>query len=179
MKITKTTSAFSLATVVASAALFLGVQVAKADVKIAVVDMQKALQTVDAGKKAKSQLEKEFNEKKTQLQSEEESIKKLTEEFKKKNLVLSAEAQGKKQAELQEKIMKYRELVGKSQMEMQKRERDLTEPIIGRLRGVVEEVAKGQGFTMVLDKNENSVLFVQPKDDLTDEVVKTFNKKNG
>lgn len=152
---------------------------AAAEIKIAVVDLQKALQTVDSGKKAKSTLEKEFNEKKKALQAEEESIKKMTEDFKKQSLVLSDEAKARKQGEIQERLMKYRELFGKSQFDIQNRERQLTEPIINKLKGIVEEVGKGQGYTIILEKNENNVLFSQPKDDLTEEVIKAFNKKNG
>ena len=37
---------------------------AKAEVKIGYVDMQKAIQSTSAGKKAKSELEAEFNKKK-------------------------------------------------------------------------------------------------------------------
>jgi outer membrane protein len=152
---------------------------AAADMKLAVVDLQKALQTVDSGKKAKSQLEKEFNEKKAALQSEEEAIKKMTEEFKKKTLVLSEEAKTRKQNEIQERLVKYREMFSKSQFEIQNRERQLTEPIILKLKGIVEDLGNKRGYTIILEKNENNVLFSQPKDDLTEEVIGLFNKKNG
>src|SRR4051812_40696816 len=102
---------------------------AAADIKIAVVDLQKALQSVDAGRKAKGSLEKEFNDKKKSLQAEEEAIKKMSEDFKKQSLVLSDEAKARKQNEIQERLLKYRELFGKSQFDIQNRERQLTEPI--------------------------------------------------
>ena len=152
---------------------------ATADMKIAVVDLQKALQSVDTGKNAKSTLEKEFNEKKKALQAEEESIKKMSEDFKKQSLVLSDEAKQRKQNEIQERLVKYRELFGKSQFDIQNRERQLTEPIIGKLKSIVEELGTKQGYTIILEKNENNVLFSQPKDDLTEEVIKSYNKKNG
>ena len=145
--------------------------------RIAVVDMQKALQTVDAGKKAKSDLEKEFNAKKKDLQNEETAIKKMGEEFKKQSLVMSDEARGKKQNELQERIMKFQELTQKSQMEIQQKEQTLTEPIIMRLKNVVADLAKEKNYTMVLEKNENMVLFALDKDDLTEQVITAFNKK--
>ena len=158
-------------------ALFLATAVQAAEEpKIGVVDMQKALQSVEAGKKAKSQLEKEFNSKKKELQAEEASIKKLGEEFKKQSLVLNEEARGKKQAELQERIMKFQELTQRSQMEIQQKEQELTQPIIQRLRGIVQETAKKRNLHLVLEKNENTVLFSLDKDDLTEEVVSQFNK---
>jgi outer membrane protein len=147
------------------------------DTKIATVDMQKALQTIDAGKKAKASLEKDFNAKKKELQAEEAAIRKSGEEFKKQSLVLSDEARAKKQAELQERIMKFQETTAKSQAEIQQKEAELTEPLVKRLRLVIEEIAKKKGYQMVLEKNENTVLFSQEKDDLTTEVIEAFNKQ--
>lgn len=152
---------------------------AAVDIKIGVVDLQKALQSVESGRKAKSTLEKEFNDKKKQLQAEEESIKKMSEEFKKKSLVLSEEAKVRKQNEIQERLVRYRELFGKSQFDIQSRERQLTEPIILKLKGIVEDLGQKQNYTVILEKNDNNVLFSQQKDDLTEQVIKLFNQKNG
>lgn len=150
------------------------------DLKIGVVDLQKALQTVSAGQKAKAQLEQEFNAKKKQLQTEEESIKKMTEDFKKQSMVLSDDAKAKKQNEIQERMLKFRELFGKSQFDIQNRERELTEPIVVKLRSIIDETGKKNSYRIILEKNENSVLFSLPKDDMTEEVIKAFNSgKNG
>jgi outer membrane protein len=147
------------------------------ELRIGTVDMQRALQTVDLGKKAKSQLEKEFNIKKKELQAEEESLKKMTEDFKKKSLVMSDEAKGKKQAEVQERIMKFQELTARSQTEIQQKERDLTQPIIVKLKAVIAETAKKKAYSVVLEKNENNVLYSLDKDDMTSEVISTFDKQ--
>ena len=79
--------------------------------------------------------------------------------------------------QLQQEMMKYRELVGKSQLEIQKKERDLTVPIVKKLREIIEDVAKKDGYTMILEKSEQSVLWAQKEADLTDRVVKEFEKK--
>ena len=146
------------------------------DLKIGTVDMQKALQTVDAGKKARTQLEKEFNTRKKDLQTEEAAIKKMSDEFKKQSLVMSDEARGKKQAEIQERIIKFQEMTNRSQQEIQLKERDLTQPIITKIRTLISEMAKKKGYSIVLEKNENTVLFSQEKDDLTSEVITAYDK---
>ena len=147
------------------------------DVRIGTVDMQKALQSVEEGKKARGKLETAFNSKKKELQKEEASIKKMHDELQKQSLVMNEKARAKKQAELQQRILKFQERTAKSQMEIQKKERDLTAPILSRLRDVISKVAKEKKYTVVLEKNENSVLYSLPKDDLTAEVVKRYNKK--
>ena len=149
-----------------------------AETKIGVVDMQKALQTVDAGKKARTELEKEFNAKKKDLDGEQEKLKKMDEEFKKQSLALSEEAKSKKQREFQEKYMKFQEMAQKSQMEIQKRESELTAPLVDKMRGVIGEIAKEKSYSIILEKNNSSVLFFKDSDDVTAEVIETFNKKN-
>lgn len=162
-----------------AAALTLGHGVAvAADIKIGVVDMQKAIQTVDTGKKAKAQLEKQITDKKKDIQTEEAAIKKMTEDFKKQSLVMNDQAKAKKQAEIQERIMKYQELAGRTQQELQQREQELTEPIVSKLRAIIKDMAASKGYTVILERNDNTVLYFQDKDDLTSDVVSTFNKQN-
>ena len=160
----------------ALAVLIMAGPAAIADQKFGVVDMQRALQNVEEGKKAKVTLEKEFNEKKKQIQAEEEALKKITEDFKKQSMVLSEDARNRKQGEIQERIMKYREMFGKAQADIQGRERELTEPIINKLRGVVADIGEKDSYAMIFEKNENSVLYHMKKDDLTDRVISAYNK---
>ncbi len=155
-----------------------GASAEEAAMKIATVDMQKALQTVDAGKKAKAQLEKEFTTKKKMLDDEQNAIKKLTEEFKKQSMVLNDEAKAKKQNEIQERVAKFQDNMMRSQTAIQQKETELTAPIVKNLKDLVKDLASKKSYQMVLDKNEASVIFSNDKDDLTDELVKTYNSKH-
>jgi outer membrane protein len=148
---------------------------AKAESKIGFVDMQKAIQSSSAGKKAKTELEAEFNKKKKELEKKEADLKKMGEDLEKKKSVLSEEALGKKQAEFQEEMLKYRDVVGKSQMEIQKKERELTAPILEKMKKVIAKLAKDKGYSMVLENNQG-VLFATPDSDLTEDVIKAYEK---
>lgn len=159
-------------TVIASLILTAGL-VHAAEQKIGFVDMQKAIQSTAAGKKAKSELEGEFNKKKKELEKKEADLKKMGEDLERKKSVLSEEVLGKKQAEFQEEMLKYRDVVGKSQIEIQKKERDLTAPILEKMRKAIEKVAKEKGYSMVLE-NSQMVLFATADADLTDAVVKAY-----
>lgn len=149
------------------------------DFKIGVVDMQKALQSVDTGKKAKTQLEKEGNDKFKKLQQEQEAINKMVADLKKQAMVLSDEARAKKEAELQERAAKFQQSYQQTQVEIKKRESELVEPIVTKLRGIVEQMAKDKGFSLILEKSENSVIYNRKQDDLTEDLISTYNKKNG
>lgn len=146
--------------------------------KIATVDMQKALQTVKLGVKAKSELEGALNKKKKELEKKEAELRKASEDFQKQSLVMNEEARSAKQAELQQRFMKFQEETAKSQMELQKREQELTNPIVDKLRDIISDIAKQKSYTVVLEKNRNSVLYSLDKDDLTDDVIKQFDQKH-
>lgn len=156
--------------------LLLAASFAQAETKIAFVDMQKAIQTTASGKKAKSELEGEFNKKKKDLEKKEADLKKMGEDLEKKKSVLSEEALGKKQAEFQEEMLKYRDVVQKSQLDIQKKERELTAPILEKMRKVIAKLAKDKGLTLVLE-NSQMVLFSTPDSDITEEVIKAFDKE--
>lgn len=156
-------------------ALFI-VTSANAQTKVGYVDMQKAIQTTSAGKKAKTELEGEFNKKKKELEKKEADLKKMGDDLEKKKAVLSEEVFQKKQVEFQEEMLKYRDIVGKSQVEIQKKERDLTAPILEKMRRVIEKVAKDKGYSLVLENNQ-MVLYATADADLTQEVISAFEKE--
>ncbi len=147
-------------------------------VKIGYINLQKALQETSAGQKAKKQIETAFNSKKKELEEKENDLKKMSQDLEKKKAVLSQEVFNRKQAELQTEMLKYRELVGKSQMEIQKQDRELTQPILEKLQKVIETVAKEEGYSMVLEKAEQNVIWAKADLDLTDKVVKAYEKSN-
>lgn len=147
-----------------------------ADVKIGLVDIQKAIQETSTGKKAKKELETEFNKKKKELQKTQADLQKMGEDLQKKSLVLSDEVKQKKGMELQKKMRDYQEKVAKSQMALQKRERDLTEPIVKKLRKVIQDIAKKDNFNLILEKSDETVLYAPKEIDLTAQVVKAFEK---
>ncbi len=166
-----------LATIVfALSSLVLNSAIARADeVKIGIVDMQKCIQMSESGKKAKSELESAFNKKKKELQDQEASLKKAQEEYTKKKSALSESAQKEQERKLQEKFMKYQETVQRSQAEIQKKEQEMSAPIIQSVRAKVSDIAKKKGFGIVLEKNDNIVIYSEDKFDITEEVMKSLN----
>lgn len=147
---------------------------ARAETKVATVDIQKILTSVDSGKKAKTELENFVNKRKTELQKEEADIKKVVEEFQKQSMVMNDKARQKKEQELQQRAMKFQEAVRNSQIEAQKKEQELISPILEKLRRMVKATAPKKGYTVVLEKNASTVLYSLDQDDLTDELVKTY-----
>lgn len=147
-----------------------------ADFKVGVVNLQKAIQGTASGKKAKAELEGDFEKKKKELQKKEGDLKKMQEDIEKKKSVLSEEVLVKKQEEFREEMMKFQQVVQKNQGEIQKKEQELTQPILEKMKKVIDKMAKDKGYSMILE-NTAMVLFVEPAHDLTEEVVKAFEKE--
>ena len=147
-----------------------------ADMKIGWVDMQKAIQTSKAGKQAKAGLEKEFNRKKKKLEKKQKDLEKMSKDLEKKKLALSEKAFMGKQRDLQKEFLKYQEDARKSQLEIRKKENQLTGPILKKIQKVIQDVAKDKGYAYVLEKSEQSVLWAKKEYDITDIVIKKINK---
>jgi len=145
--------------------------------KVGYVDLQKAIQNVSAGKKAKESLDGDFKKRKDALDKKKTDIEKIGQDLEKKKSVLSEEVFGKRQMELQEEMMKFQKTVAENQLEMQKKEGELLEPIFAKMSKIVEKVAHDKGFTIVLEKKGQNVLFAEKSTDLTDDVISTFEKE--
>ncbi len=156
--------------------LLLGTSAAFAQTKIGIVDLQRAIQGTAAGKKAKVELEAEVEKKKKDIQKREGDLKKIQEDLEKKKGLLSDEVFQKRQTEFQEEMLKYREAFGKSQADLQKRERDLTQPILEKMKKVVDRLAKEKGLGLIVE-NSPMLLYADKALDITDDVVKAFEKE--
>ncbi|MNL38501.1 Outer membrane protein 26 precursor [compost metagenome] len=149
---------------------------ATAESKIVFVDMEKAIQATTAGKKAKTDLEGDYAKKKKELAKKEADLKKMHDEIEKKKAVLSEQALQQKQAELQQEMMKFREVVEKSQAEIRDKMRELQNPIMAKMKTVIEKIQKEKGYTGILELNPG-VLAIAADSDITEEVIAAFEKK--
>ncbi len=148
---------------------------AKAEIKIAYYDMQKALQATEAGKTAKKELETAFNKKKVELQSKEANLKKMKEDLDKKSMVMSDEVKQKKAMEFQEEYSKFQETMMKSQQDIKAQEVKLTEPIIEKIKGIVAGIGEKESYTMIFEKSENGVSWAPHALNLTDKIIASVN----
>ena len=145
----------------------------------AYVDLQKAMETVKEGAAAKAKLEKEFNDKKKTISNREEEIKRMTAEYQKKQVVMSNDKKAEEEQKIQKKMMEYRDIVQQSETQMQKRQVELTQPIIDGLRGIISEIATQGKYDLVYEKNQSGIFFASNAKDITEESIKSYDDKKG
>lgn len=146
-------------------------------VSVGKVDVQKVLITVNQGVAVRDQLKKSFDDKQAILKKEEEAIKKLQDDYGKKASVINDKEKAKKEREIQEKIIAIQQKTSTYQKEIQDMEQKLKTPILERVKTVVDEVSKAADVDLVYEAATAPILFAKTEKDLTDEVVKAYNKK--
>ncbi len=144
---------------------------------VGLVDMQKAIQSTAAGKKAKETLDAEFQKRKTQLDKKKADIEKMGQDLEKKRTVLSEEVFGKKNVEFQEEMMKFQKVVGENQLEIQKKEKELIEPIVEKMKKAITKVSEEKKLDIVFEKSANNILYAKKEVDITDDVNKAYEKE--
>ncbi len=164
-----------LACVVAILFLFAGTY-AHAEVKIGIVDMMRALNESNSGKKAKADLEGLIKSKQGQLDTKGKEIEKLKGEMEKQSSVLSPEARKTREDELERMLRDYQRLVADSQAEVKKKESEVTGDILKGIREVVDKIGEEGGYTMVIENAEGIILYSKKDLDLTDSVIKRYNE---
>ncbi len=152
-------------------------QASGASLKIGYVDLQKVINESEAGKAAREEFSQEIKKRQAEVNRRQKEIKDLQEEYSKKATVLKEEARRKKQQEIAEKSRGLQEFIARSERELRQKESKLTKEIIGDIRAIVVEYAKEKGYTYIFEKREGGILYGPEGDDLTQEIIKRYNKK--
>jgi outer membrane protein len=98
----------------------------------------------------------------------------MKESLEKQAPMLKPEARASKEKDFQTKVRDYQRWLDDNQKEIQQKGQDMERNISQGLLRVIKKISEDEGYTLVLEKNENVVLFASKTIDLTDRVIKTF-----
>jgi len=148
-----------------------------ADTKVAVFDMQKALDDSDAGKSAVENMKKEYQELQKEIDAKSLELKKMQDEINAQSAILSDDAKQAKMDEYQKKLKDLQRIIKDANDEFKKKEQTLVAKIAGELRDVVEKMGKELGYSIIFEKREAGVLYNSDAADITKLVVERYNKE--
>lgn len=146
-----------------------------ANTHVALLNIQEAIKSVKEGKKAEETLRKEWEDRQKKLQADGKKIQDSMEDLRKQGMVMDEKTRRSKEEAIQAQIMALRETEARSQAEFQKRDQDISKPILEKMRGIVASISKEKGYTLVIDGS--NVIYSQDQDDITDEVIKRYDSK--
>ena len=148
---------------------------ARAEFKIAVVDMQRALNECDAGKRAKDQVKAKFEKAQEQLKRQREELDRMREAYDKKTLVLKEDERRTSEKDLENRTLEFKRRYEDFQRDLKRTDAELTSGIVEELYGVVQQYGAQHGYTMVLEASSGGLIYSDKSKDITDEIVKIQN----
>ena len=172
----KTSTFLHAAGLVAAAALSVLPAHARAEQKIAYVDLQRALNEIEEGKSAKANLKREFDQKQKMLDDKKSEFDRLRADFEKQSMVMSEQARKDKQSELEKKGGELQGFFVQLQKELSEREREATRGIFDKMHAIVREIADAEGVSMVVQAE--ALVYATPSLDITNELVRKYNARH-
>lgn len=153
---------------------------AHAEITVAAVNMQQALQEIGEGKNAKARLDKMMTDKNAAMEKMKANVEKLQAEYEQQKMLLSDSARKQKEEEIQLAYMQFQQTYAQSQQEMQTTYENTMATLISKMKTVVGAIATERHYTMVVETGSDisSVLYAAPTVDITAEVVKRYNAAN-
>ncbi|OGP92846.1 MAG: hypothetical protein A2156_02980 [Deltaproteobacteria bacterium RBG_16_48_10] len=144
------------------------------DLKIAYVDIQRAINESNAGKEAKKAITKEVEKFQRLIADKQKELQTMKESFEKQALMLTPDARTNKEKEYQNKLREFQRWGEDTQNEMNQKRMEMERSISTALVKVIQKLGADEGYTLILEKNENIVLFVSKTIDITDRAIKAY-----
>ncbi len=144
------------------------------DLKIAAIDIQKAINQCNAGKEAKQALTKEVERIQRLIAEKQKELQEMKELLEKQALMLKPETRAEREKEYQTKLRDYQRWGEDVQNEVNQKRMEMERNIYMGLQKVIQKVATDEGYTLILERNENFVLFNSKSIDITDQVIKAY-----
>ncbi|MCA9604132.1 MAG: OmpH family outer membrane protein [Myxococcales bacterium] len=147
--------------------------------RIAVVDLQRALNETEDGRRAKNRLKALFNRRQQALDKRQNELKALKTEIEAQQKVLSREALQKRVEEYQKAFIELQSTYVEYQRELAQKEAQLTREIIARMERILRRIGQSEGYTLIVERNEGGVVWVPSNLDVTDLVIQRYNAGEG
>jgi outer membrane protein len=141
--------------------------------KIGVIDLQKILETSNAGKSIQTDLKKEKEKMESDLKQKGAEIEKIRKRLEREAMVMSKEMREEKEREQRIKINDFKILQKRYRTELQKYEVKLMSQLKTDVNAVVQEMGRKDGYLLII--NKFGVLYSPNSIDLTDKLIQKLN----
>src|SRR5258708_13899535 len=150
-----------------------------ASTKIGYIDVQRVLARSAAGVAAREQLEKERATIQKDMDGRRVELEKLRDEREKKGALMTPDARREKQEQFERKRRDAARAADDYQKELEKKEGVLLQKVLQEVGGVIEKVGKEKNYYMIVEKRNAGVLYASNDADLTDEVIRAYDRDAG
>jgi outer membrane protein len=149
-------------------------------VRVAVMDQQRVIAKSKAGKRAMEELKSYATTRQKIINADDQELKELEQAIQEGKL--SDTAKQEKQAQFQAKLEAYQRRLADFNREIQQKQRLTAAEYSKKVREAAQVVAQREGYTAVIDRGQEGVMKIviyhQPGLDITEQVVKEFDRQN-
>lgn len=148
---------------------------AAAELKIAVLDTQRALVESEEAKQLLSQAASELQAEETAVQTLGEEIMAIQEKLQTDGEVMSPTETRKMQKQIEDKQIDYQFQLNKLQKEVNDRRQELLQQMVPKIDAVLKDLIEVEGYDLIMERN--SLRYVNSKHDITRKVTEKLNEK--
>jgi outer membrane protein len=148
---------------------------AAAELKIAVLDTQRALVESEEAKQLLGQAAQELQGEEGEVRALGEEIMAIQEKLQKDGEVMSQTEQRKLQKDIEDKQIDYQFRVNKLQKEVNDRRQELLQQMVPKIDAVLKDLIEVEGYDLIMERN--SLRYVNAKHDITRKVTEKLNEK--
>ena len=155
--------------------LLLGATGAAAELKIAVLDTQRALLESEEARQLLQAAQSELEKEETEVKNLGDEIVALQEQLQKDAEVLSQGEQRKRQKEIEDKRIDYEFLVNKLQKEVNDRRQELLQQMVPKIDAVLKDLIELEGYDLIMERA--NLRYANSKHDITRRVTEKLNER--
>jgi outer membrane protein len=148
--------------------------------RVAVMDQQVVIEKSKAGKRALEELKAYSTTRQKIINADDQELKELEQAI--QDGKLSEAAKQEKQVQFQAKLEAYQRRLADFNREIQQKQRETVSEYAKKVQSAAQAVAQKDGYIAIIDKGNDAVMKVviyhQPALDVTEQVVKEFDRQN-
>lgn len=159
----------------------LALAAANGSFRVGVIDPQAVIEKSKAGSRALAGLKEHAQARETVMKNDQKELEKLQEDLNAASSTLGDDEKKRRQERFAQKYQEWQKRGQEFQAELGQKQKELVQEYMKKIEEATSIVAKRHGFDVVIDKgSENTLkiaLYYRDGLDLTNEVVKEFNKR--
>lgn len=153
----------------------------KSSFRVGVIDPQLVIEKSKAGSRALAGLKEHAQARETVMLKDQKELKRLQEDFQSTQGKMTDKEKKQQQERLGQKFQEWQKRGQEFQNELGQKQKELVQEYMKKIEEATSIVAKRHGFDVVIDKGSETtlkiVLYHRDGLDLTNEVIKEFNKR--
>ncbi len=143
--------------------------------KVGIVNLDRIFREANSAKSAQTKLEQEFGKREKELNDVAAQLKTASDKFERESPTLSESQRNTRQKQLVDQDRDFQRKRREFQEDLNTRKNEELQTVIERANKVVKSLAEAEKYDLIVQE----AVYVNPKHDITDKVLKSLNAAGG